>query len=96
MCTARIPMVTPVQVSSLGRSTTCSFERSDVPALQRNPDPGASGPSNVMDRTSGFQDGQSAIPASVCQTVSGSACTWISCSPTAGALRLISITCSTS
>jgi hypothetical protein len=69
--TALIPIDFPVQPISLGASTTWRVEtREAEPDFQRNEDPGASGPSDVIDLTSVFQVGHADRSEITAHTVS--------------------------
>lgn len=90
--TALILMVVPVHAISRGGSTTSREEVSELgPDFHRNTEPGSSAPSSIADRTSGFHDGHSLIPAITENTVCGSALIRILPSAVAGAFRLISM-----
>src|SRR5215213_2968458 len=84
---AGIPMVFPVQDSSVSRSTTWKVDRMvPGPDFQSKVVPVCTGPWTVASVMSGFQSGQRQMSAITAQTVSGSAAISISPVANTGAL----------
>ncbi len=83
-----IDSVRPRHLTNRGGSTSSSVETIvPGPAFQRNSEPGATGPSNDIDLTSGFHCGHCSKPVKTSQTTSGGAAISISRLLVTGASR---------
>src|ERR687892_936122 len=86
-----MPNVLPVQLMSRGGSNNLIVDVIvEVPAFQRNTEPGRTSPV-IIDLTSGFQLGQRSMAASTFQTLSGGAAISISLAPATAAFGSIAL-----